>query len=121
MGVSIPIFYLIFMGVFLWSIRRNIRSINNISFIMIIATLVIGINFSIHSNNILNYFNGVMLLVLTIVTCILIRYQERKWEYQELIKKVFSRVIIAIPENILKPFAIIKDSISLKIKKEKTQ
>ncbi len=118
MGVSIPIFYLMFMGVFLWSIRRNVRSINNIRFIMMIATLVIAINFSIHSNNILNYFNGVMLLLLTIVTCILIRYRERKWEYKELMKKVFSRVIIAIPENILKPFAIIRDRISLKTKKE---
>ena len=119
MGISILIFYAMFMGFFLWSIRRNVRSVKNIGFIMIIPTLLIATNFSIHSNNILNYFNGVMLLVLTITSSLLIRYQDRKWEYEQLVRKAFSRILKKIPENILKPFIFVRSRINVKCKKEK--
>ena len=119
-GVSIPIFYVMFMGFFLWSVRKNVRFIKNTGFIMIIPTFLMVINYSIHSNNILNYFNGVMLLVLTVTSTLLIRYQGRKWDYDQLVRKAFSRVIKAIPENVWKPLIFIKSSITIKEKKRKT-
>jgi len=118
-GLSIVIFYVMFMVFFLWSIRGKVSSIKNISFLMIIPTMLLAINYSIHSNVILNYFNGVMLLILTVASTLLIRYQDRKWEYDQLVRKAFSRVLKKIPENIWKPFMFIKSSIISKGKKEK--
>ena len=79
-GVSIPIFYIMFMGFFLWSVREKIRVKNSIGLITIIPTLLIALNYSIHSNNVLNLFNGIMILVLAGVSTVLIRYENIKWE-----------------------------------------
>ncbi|MGH4051432.1 MAG: DUF4153 domain-containing protein [Clostridium sp.] len=118
-GISVVIFYVMFMGFFLWSIREKVRSIRNIDFIMIIPILLLAINYSIHSNSLLNYLNGVMILLLTVISTLLIRYRDRKWEYDQLVRKVFTRVFKKIPENIWKPFIFIKESITLKGKKQK--
>jgi len=118
-GISIVIFYVMFIGFFLWSIRQKVSSVKNIGFIMLIPALLLAINYSVHSNLILNYFNGIMVVILSIVSCLLIRYQDVKWEYDLLVKKAFSRVLKKIPQNIWKPFIFIKTSITIKGKKEK--
>ena len=117
-GVSIPIFYVMFMGFFLWSVREKVSFKKSIGFIMIIPTLLIALNYSIHSNGILNFFNGIMILVLTAVSTVLIRYENIKWDSSNLIKKVFSRVVKSIAENAYKPFMFIKGNIALRNKKE---
>ena len=117
-GVSIPIFYIIFMGFFLWSVRGKIRVKNSIGLIAIIPTLLIALNYSIHSNNILNLFNGIMILVLTGVSTVLIRYENIKWDSIDVIKKAVSIAIKAIVENVCKPFTFSKCSITTRNKKE---
>lgn len=117
-GVSIPIFYIMFMGFFLWSIREKVRFEKSIGFIMIIPILLIALNYCIHSNGILNFFNGIMMLVLIAVSTVLIRYDNIKWDSADLINMVFKRGIKSIPENIDKPFIFIKSSISSRNKKE---
>ncbi|MCB2290078.1 DUF4173 domain-containing protein [Clostridium sp. CS001] len=117
-GVSIPIFYIMFMGFFLWSVREKVRFKKNTGFIMVIATLLIALNYSIHSNSILNFINGIMIVTLTLVSTMLIRYENMKWDNPNLINTVFQRVIKAIPENIDKPFIFIKSRLASKDKKE---
>mgnify|MGYP001605849501 FL=1 len=64
-GISIPIFYIMFMCFFLWSIRKKVLFEKNIGLNIIVPTLLLTLNYSIHSNNILNYFNTIMILLLT--------------------------------------------------------
>ena len=117
-GVSIPIFYILFMGVFLWSTREKITVKKSIGFIIIIPTLLVALNYSIHSNSILNFFNGIMIVVLTCVSTVLIRYENIKWDSANLMNIVFKRGIKSIPQNIHKPFIFIKSNIASKNKKE---
>lgn len=118
-GVSIPIFYMMFMGFFLWSVREKVSFKKGIGFIIIVPTLLITLNYSIHSNDFLNSLNGIMIMVLTAVSTVLIRYDNIKWDNSGLIRKVFSRSLIAIVENLSKPFIFIKSSITVKNIKEK--
>ncbi|MBW9156679.1 DUF4153 domain-containing protein [Clostridium tagluense] len=117
-GISIPIFYLMFMGFFLWSAREKVYVKKSIGFITIIPTVLIALNYSIHSNVILNSFNGIMILVLTLVSTVLIRYENIKWDSSNLIRKVFKRGIKSISENFYKPFIFIKGNITSRNKKE---
>ena len=117
-GVSIPIFYIMFMAFFLWSAREKVIFKRTVGFIMILPTLLIALNYSIHSNSILSFFNGIMIVVLTCVSTVLIRYENIKWDSINLIKMVFKRGIKSIPENIDKPFVFIKSNIDSRSKKE---
>lgn len=117
-GISIPIFYLMFIGFFLWSAREVVSFKKSIGFIMIIPTILIALNYSIHSNDILNSFNGIMLFVLTGVSTVLIRYENIKWDSLNFVKKVFNRGVKSIGENSYKPFMFIKGNITPKNKKE---
>jgi len=117
-GLSIPIFYIMFMGFFLWSARQKVSFKKSIGFIMIIPTLLIALNFSIHSNGILIFFNSIMILILTAASTILIRYENIKWDNTDLIKKVFSRCFKSISENAIKPFMFIKGNMVMRNKKE---
>lgn len=118
-GVSIPIFYAIFMGFFLWSIRKEVSLKKSIGFSIIIPTLFVALNYSIHSNDILDFFNGIMILVFITLSTVLIRYDNIKLTTKNLIGKVLNRVVKAIPENVLKPFIFIRCSINMKNKKRK--
>ncbi|MBU3144204.1 DUF4153 domain-containing protein [Clostridium sp. CF012] len=117
-GISILIFYVMFMGFFLWSVRGKVWFKKSIGFVLIIPTLLIALNFSIHSNGILNFFNGIMILVLTAACTVLIRYENIKWDNIDIIKIVFSRTFKSIAENAYKPFIFIKGNITRKNKKE---
>ncbi|MBZ9688773.1 DUF4173 domain-containing protein [Clostridium estertheticum] len=117
-GISIPIFYVMFMGFFLWSVRGKVWFKKSIGFGLIIPTLLIALNYSIHSNYVLNFFNGIMILVLTAVSTVLIRYENIKWDNIYIIKRVFSRTSKSIAENAYKPFIFIKGNITRKNKKE---
>ncbi|MGH4138891.1 DUF4153 domain-containing protein [Clostridium sp.] len=117
-GISIPIFYLMFMGFFLWSARGMVAFKKSIGFVIIIPTLLIALNYSIHSNEILNFFNGIMILILTGVSTVLIRYENIKWDNLNFVKKVFSRGVKSIGENSYKPFMFIKGNIMRENKKE---
>jgi len=117
-GVSISIFYIIFMGFFLWSIREKVRFKISIGFIMIIPTLLIAVNYAIHSNSILNFFNGIMLFLLTAVSTVLIRYENIKWDGTDVIKKVFNRGGNFITENAAKPIIFIKGNLVSRNKRE---
>ena len=109
-GVSIPIFYIMFMAFFLWSAREKVIFKRTVGFIMILPTLLIALNYSIHSNSVLSFFNGIMIVVLTCVSTVLIRYENIKWDSINLIKMVFKRGIKSIPENIDK-FAFVIPSL----------
>ena len=117
-GISIPVFYIMFMGFFFWSVREKVRFKKTTGFIVIIPTLLIALNYTIHSNSILNFFNGIMIVVLTCVSTVLIRYENIKWDSTNLINTVFKRSIKSIPENIDKPFIFIKSNIASRNKKE---
>lgn len=117
-GVSIPIFYIMFMGFFLWSNRDKVEFKKNIRLTTIIPTLLIAVNYSIHSNSILNLFNGIMLLILVTVSTVLIRYENAKWDNLNSVENAFIRGIKSIFDNFCKPFMFIKGSISKKNKKE---
>ncbi len=117
-GISIPIFYAMFIGFFLWSTREEVTFKKSIGFILIIPTILIAINYIIHSNGILNLFNGIMILILTAVSTVLIRYENVKWESLNFIKKVFNRAIKSIGENSYKPFMFIKENTKKKNKIE---
>jgi hypothetical protein len=117
-GVSIPIFYIMFMGLFLWSIRKKVRFKKSVGYITIIPAFLIAVNYCIHSNSILNFFNGIMLFLLTIVSTVLIRYEDIKWDNSSFIKKVLNRGIKSISENAYKPFMFIKGNIAVRNKKE---
>ncbi|MBK5240463.1 DUF4173 domain-containing protein [Clostridium sp.] len=117
-GVSIPIFYIMFMGFFLWSVGEKVRVKKSVGFISIIPAFLIAVNYCIHSNSILNFFNGIMLLLLTIVSTVLIRYEDIKWDNSSFIKKVLNRGSKAIFENVCKPYMFIKGNIAVRNKKE---
>lgn len=117
-GVSIPIFYIMFMGFFLWSVREKVSFKKSVGYITIIPTFSIAVNYCIHSNSILNFFNGIMLLLLTIVSTVLIRYDGIIWDSLNFIKKVLNRGSKAIFENAYKPYMFIKGTIGVRNKKE---
>jgi hypothetical protein len=117
-GISIPIFYIMFMGFFLWSAREKISFKKSIGFIIIIPTLLIALNYSVHSNSILNFFNGIMILLLTAVSTVLIRYENVKWDSTDIIKRVFNKGVKFIGENAGKPFIFIRGSLVSRNKKE---
>lgn len=117
-GISIPIFYVMFMGFFLWSVRKMVSFKKSIGFVIIILTLFIALNYSIHSNDILRFLNVIMILILTGVCTVLIRYENIKWENLNFVKKVFNRGVKSIGENSYKPFMFIKGNITSKNKKE---
>jgi len=117
-GVSIPIFYVMFMGFFLWSIREKVGVKKSVGFIMIIPILLIALNFSIHSNSILNSFNGIMILVLTAISTVLIRYENIKWDSADIIRKALNRVVKSIAQNGGKPFMFINRSVDIRNKHE---
>ncbi|MBU3191987.1 DUF4173 domain-containing protein [Clostridium bowmanii] len=117
-GISIPVFYVMFMGFFLWSVRGIVVFKKSIGFVIIIPTLFIALNYSIHSNDILNFFNVIMILSLTGVCTVLIRYENIKWDNLNFVKKVFNRGVKSIGENSYKPFMFIKGNITSKKKKE---
>ncbi|MEK6264509.1 MAG: DUF4173 domain-containing protein [Clostridium sp.] len=116
-GVSIPIFYIMFMGFFLWSVREKVSFKKSVGYITIIPTFLIAVNYCIHSNSILNFFNGIMLLLLTIVSTVLIRYDGIIWGSLNFIKKVLNRGSKAIFENAYKPYMFIKGNIGVRNKK----
>ena len=97
-GVSIPIFYVMFMGFFLWSIRDKFSVEKNMGFNIIIPVLMLALNYSIHSNTILDLFNGIMILLLMALSTVLIRYKNIKWDSKGLILKALNRGVKAIPE-----------------------
>ncbi|MBW9151220.1 DUF4153 domain-containing protein [Clostridium estertheticum] len=111
-GLSIVIFYIMFMCFFLWSIREKVLFEKNIGLNIIVPTLLLTLNYAIHSNNILNYFNAIMIVVLITLSTVLIRYDNIKWDSKMIILKSLNRVIKAIPENVLKPFIFVKRSIN---------
>jgi hypothetical protein len=117
-GVSVPVFYILFMGFFFWSVRGKVRFKKTTGFFMIIPTLLVTFNYSIHSNSVLSFFNGIMIVLLTCVITVLIRYENIKWDSTNLINMVFKRSIKSIPQNIDKPFIFIKSSIASRNKKE---
>ncbi|MGV8982567.1 DUF4153 domain-containing protein [Clostridium sp.] len=117
-GISIPVFYIMFMGFFLWSARGVVSFKKSIGFVITIPILLIALNYSIHSNHILNFFNLIMILILTGVCTVLIRYENIKWDNLNFVKKVFSRGVKSIGENAYKPFMFIKGNITSKNKKE---
>jgi len=117
-GVSTPIFFIMFMAFFLWSVRGSIRFKKSIGFIIIIPTAILALNYAIHSNNILNSFNGIIIVVLTAISTVLIRYENIKWDSSNIIIKVFKRVVKSIAENANKPLIFIKCSIATRNKKE---
>ncbi|MBU3158231.1 DUF4173 domain-containing protein [Clostridium frigoris] len=119
-GISIPIFYLMFMGFFLWSIREEVSLKKNIGLVIIVPTLLLALNYSIHSNSILNYFNAIMILVLTTLSTVLIRYDNTNWNSKKIILKALSRVIKVIPENALKPFLLVKRIIKVRNAEKKS-
>ena len=116
-GVSVPVFYIMFMGFFFWSSREKIKFKENVGFITIIPTLLIAVNYAIHSNIILNLFNGIMLILLITVSTVLIRYENIKWDSSNLIRNVINRGSIAILENVCKPFMFIKKNIVVRNKR----
>ncbi|WP_443662329.1 DUF4153 domain-containing protein [Clostridium sp.] len=113
-GISISIFYVMFMAFFVWSIRGKNSFEKTNGFKIIVPTLLLVLNYSIHSNNILDFFNAIMILVLTTISTILIRYDNIKWDSKKIILKALSRVINAIPENVLKPFVFVKPIINMR-------
>jgi len=113
-GVSIPIFYIMFMGFFLWSVRGKVRLKKNIALYLIIATLTLSLNYSIHSNNILDSFNGIMIILITAVSNALIRYENIKLNSKNLMIRILNRVVKAIPENAWKPFVFLKSGINVR-------
>jgi len=120
LGISTLIFYVMFTGFFLWSVRKQVRFKNGIGFIMIIPTLMLALNYSIHSNGFLNNFNGVMIFAFIAISNSMIRYENITLNSKRLIIKICNRVIKSIPQNILKPFLFIKSSITINNKKEKS-
>lgn len=120
LGISIPIFYVMFMAFFLWSIRGKMTLEKSIGFNIIIPTLLLTLNYSIHSNSILNSFNGSMIVVLITLSTVLIRYENIKWDSKCVILKALSRVIKAVPENVLKPFIFIKRSTNIRNTRKKS-
>ncbi|WP_435788466.1 DUF4153 domain-containing protein [Clostridium sp.] len=116
-GVSVPIFYIMFMGFFFWSTREETKFKENVGFITIIPTFLIAVNYGVHSNSILNLFNGIMLILLITVSTVLIRYENIKWDSSNLIRSVINRGSIAILENVCKPFMFIKRNIVVRNKK----
>lgn len=114
LGISISIFYVMFMVFFLWSIRGKITFEKSFGFIIIIPILLLTLSYSIHSNSMLNSFNGIMIVVLTTLSTVLIRYKNIKWDSKSIILKSLCRVISAAFENVLKPFIFIKGSMNFR-------
>lgn len=114
-GISYPIFMAIFAAAYFLMIKG--RSKNKlIGYLTLGVSFLLGINFSIHSNPVLNGINFIIIPILMTSAFILIRYDGFKWYRLSFIGQFFNRITALTFENTLKPFRFINESIKCKEK-----
>lgn len=114
-GISYPIFMGILTAVYFLMIKG--RSKNKlIGCMTLIASFLLGINLSIHSNPVLNGINLIIIPMLMTSAFMLIRYDGFKWYRLSFIGQLINRITALTFENTLKPFRFINESIKCKEK-----
>lgn len=108
-GISYPIFMAIFTAFYFLLIKG--RSKNKLTgYLALGASFLLGINFSIHSNPVLNGMNFIIVPMLITAAFILIRYDGFKWYRLSFAGQLFTRITALTFENMLKPFRFIRET-----------
>lgn len=107
-GLSYPVFAIVMTLFYFFSSRE--RSIKNkrYGFAALGFSFAISLSFFIHSNEVLNAINVMLVPVLLTTAFILIRYDNFKWYKIGFIARIAKRLFVLPFENMLKPFRFIK-------------
>lgn len=112
-GISVPIYIVILIAVFILNGKRKIKLQKNIGWFLLIPIILLSICFAIYSNGILAGINILLIPFLMIGASILIFNPELNWSKISFVGKVFERALALALENSLKPFSFLGKEIKM--------
>lgn len=106
-GISYPIFTAVLTLFYLLSIKERSKENKKMGFLALGFSFILALNFSIHSNRVLNAINILLIPGLLTAAFMLMKYDGFKWYKIGFIAKIFKRIFALPFENMLKPFKFI--------------
>lgn len=107
-GLSYPIFTVLLSIFYFLSTKNRAKGNKKVGYFALGFSIVLALNFSIHSNRVLNAINIILIPGLLTGAFILIRYEGFKWYEIGFVAKIFKRLFALPFENLLKPFKFIR-------------
>lgn len=120
LGVSYPIFILVFYLVFFWNLRKNIMFEFNFGWFLTIPILALSLTYFIFSNVIFKVLNYLGIPVLIIVqTTLITKNNKYLWNTLWFIYDILYSMFIRMFGYISKPFAMVSRLMSRVVRNEK--
>ncbi len=104
LGMSYPVYVLVLLCFFWWSMRKNISVKKDFGWFLLIPILLLSAAFAIYSNPVLLALNFLLIPVLLAAHTILASNNRISWSDLGIIGQIFMRAIPLTFENIPKPF-----------------
>ncbi|KZL90570.1 hypothetical protein CLMAG_43420 [Clostridium magnum DSM 2767] len=118
-GISVPIFTLVALAFFLWSVKSigkeessvlNFKENNVLKLTILTSMILIAITFVLFSNRVLAFFNTIFIIG-TFTAYAIIKTNRDVLEDACILKKVIERLIPRVFANFLKPFMFLNELI----------
>jgi len=118
LGVSSVIFTALFFMFFFWVVGKKIKVKNYMGWFMLICTMLLSLDFSIHSNVFLRSLNLIMLPLFTAAATLLLCYENINWDRLPFLGLILKKITKLTFENLNKPFTFLKSILTFKKKAE---
>ncbi|MGE5474457.1 MAG: DUF4153 domain-containing protein [Ignavibacteriales bacterium] len=120
LGISYPIFVLAFYGILMWKIRKSIVIKLNFEWLLTIPILALACSYFIYSNVIFRILNFLAIPMLIFIQTTLIASKNKyQWHSIKFLEDLCISIFVRPFENIPKPFQMIEEIISNRIKNKK--
>jgi hypothetical protein len=107
-GISYPIFVLLTVAFFFWTLRKKLSYKKSAGWLLLIPIFLLSLTFALFTNEILMYLNIILIPFLMVCSSILISDHTIAWDRLSFINKVIERAISLALENFAKPFRYIR-------------
>jgi len=119
-GISYPLFVLAFYGILLWNLKENIIFKWDFAWIISIPILALSLTYLIYSNLIFKFLNFFAVPFLIVIqTTLITKNNKYQWYAIKFVEDLGYSIFVKPFKNISKPFYMIGETISSKIKDKK--
>ncbi len=108
-GISYPVYVLVLLGLFWWSMRKNISVKKNFGWFVLVPVFLLAAAFAIYSNPVLLALNFLLIPVLLAAHTILAANNSLSWSDPDIISHIIKRAVPLTLENFPKPFIFVAE------------